>query len=180
MRQPVRFRFSGATLAARTIIQGKWFETMQSLPDSPAQIIRRLLIDLGLGVVASYAADVYTGSPWPVFDAGEPDKPDNCLTVTDTLGIDIGQRHFDGRLVQFYGVQVRIRGTTHPVGWLKADAIRNTLAESVFKKIVHVGANNYLVWSMARVGQVLSLGTNVPGDKRKLFTINATSAIEQL
>jgi hypothetical protein len=53
-----------------------------SLDHFPADIIRQLLIDLGVGL------DV-TATDWPAFSQKEPDSPDNVITVFDTMGREV-------------------------------------------------------------------------------------------
>lgn len=144
-----------------------------TLAHSPAAIIRKLLIDLGLG------AEPTPTAAWPVYDANEPTSPDNCITVYDTQGIGAGRSMIDGELLGFNGFQVRVRGVDHPTGWTKADAIQTTLAKQVLRKVVHVGASNYLVHAASRIGDVLALGKD-PDSKRRIFTLNAIAAIKQL
>lgn len=156
-----------------------------TLGHSPSEVVRQLLVDLGLGVDGTWAANEYTGAAWPVSAGGELDKPDNTITVYDTTGRGLGRGMAGGELNQNFGFQVRVRGTTHRVGWVKADSIQRTLAEGVSKRQVNVAADattpagRYLVWCVSQVGQVLPIGTEVPKSKRKLFTLNALVTIKQ-
>lgn len=149
---------------------------MNTLEHSPAQIIRQLLIDLSLATDG--------GASWPAFYSREPGAPDNCITVYATQGIVHGRSMIDGRIVEKRGIQIRIRSQVENVGWVKADAIRTELAESVYQRTVHItsGATHtdYLVHSLDRIGEILSIGTESPTSSRNLFTLNAVTHIRQL
>jgi hypothetical protein len=142
-----------------------------ALPHSPAQVIQQLIADLSLGT------DPLANTAWPVFASGEPSKPDNVLTITDTTGLDDGRVMQSGELLTHYGFQVRIRAVDHATGWAKADAIRTAFAESVYQNRVTLDATHYLIWAVTHIGQVLALGKDTPSTKRSLFTLNATVTI---
>jgi hypothetical protein len=71
-----------------------------SLDHFPADIIRQLLIDLGVGLGV-------TATDWPAFSQKEPDSPDNVITVFDTMGRDLGRTNPDMVRSERYGIQVR-------------------------------------------------------------------------
>lgn len=142
-----------------------------NLADSPAEIIRQLLIDLNLATVSA---------TWPVYATGEPASPDNCITVYDTVGFSDGRSMIDGELWTHYGFQVRVRSKDHNTGWLKADSIRTTLAQSVYERTVAIDDEHYFVHCIARIGQVLPLGKERGVSERSLFTLNATVPIRVL
>ena len=145
----------------------------QTLTHSPADIVRRVLIDLGLGVDPP-------STPWPVFASGEPDTPDNCITVYDTAGLDHGRSMIDGELFGHNGVQVRVRSNSHATGWTKADAIQTGMAKSVYQETVTISGQAYLVHAIAKIGDVLTFGKETPTSKRSLFTINALASIKEV
>lgn len=144
-----------------------------NLLHSPAEIIRKLLVDLALGAEPSATAT------WPVYDANEPATPDNCITVYDTQGRDYGRMMIDGSLVGPNGFQVRVRAKDHPTGWLKADSIQKALAEIVYQRMVYVESSDYFIHCISTIGDVLSLGKD-PNSNRRLFTINAVVTVRQL
>lgn len=143
----------------------------QTLTHSPAQIVRQLLIDLGLGTASG---------DWPVFYAMEPNAPDNVLTVFDTTGTDDGRSMVTGELFGHDGFQVRVRAKDHATGWLKADAIQTDFAESVSLRQVTVDSSSYLIHAITRIGNVLALGRQTPQSMRSIFTLNATVPLSQL
>lgn len=143
---------------------------------SPADVIEQLLIDLSLGTDP--------GPPlvgdWPVYADVEPNNPDNCITCFDTVGVSHGRTMFDGRMQGMYGIQIRVRAKSKPVGWLKANAIAIAMSESVYQKIVHVSSNSYLIHSVTQVNFLESKGKDVPNTKRDLFFINCLVHIEEI
>lgn len=145
-----------------------------TLSHSPADIVAQLLIRDSIGA----DPDVSPLGSWPVYVGGEPNTPDNCLTVYDTAGSDDGSSMIDGELFGHSGVQIRIRAKDHRTGWTKADALQTHLAEGVLDEIVTVQSTTYLVHCFARIGDVLALGKDAPTSKRSLFTVNALVSVK--
>lgn len=141
---------------------------------SPADVVRQLLVDLGLGTEPSAAG------AWPVYATGEPASPDAVITVYDTAGTNDGRSMVSGELFGHAGVQVRVRAATHAAGWTKADTVQEALAEDVYQRTVHVGAATYLVHSLNRIGDVLAIGKESPTSKRSVFTLNMVVSVKQL
>lgn len=144
------------------------------MTDSPADVVRWILVALGVGT------DPELGSAWPVYCSSEPDRPDNSITVYDTDGTDNGRTMVDGKLQRLFGFQVRVRSDSHGTGWTKADAIQTALAESVYQETVTVNGRSYLVHAVSRIGDVLPLGKESPTSKRSLFTLNAGVTVRPL
>lgn len=144
-----------------------------SLTDSPADIIRTLLINKGLGTALADDDD------WPIFADGEPDTPDSVITVYNTVGRQGGRVMPGGERQEHHGVQVRVRDPDSQGGYAKARAIAVAFDESVRLNSVTIGASVYLVHSVSRVGDVFALGKETPTSKRNLFTINAIVALRQ-
>ena len=142
-----------------------------TLLHSPAHIVQRLIVSLGLGTLPSAAGS------WPVYATAEPQDPDNVITVYDTAGQSDGRSMIDGELFEHNGIQVRVRATTHEVGWPKADAIQTGLALSVYDETVTIDGTAYLIHSINRIGQVIPIGKETPLSKRSVFTINALALI---
>jgi hypothetical protein len=133
-----------------------------------------MLINLGLGTTPPGA-----GYTWPVFVAGEPPTPDNVVTVYNTLGKDEGRSQVDGERQEHHGIQVRIRGATHDIGYRKARAIATALDRSVYQEGVDIDEFSYLVHCVSRTGDVLDLGSETPESKRQVFTINALVSLRE-
>ena len=144
-----------------------------SLSDSPGAVVRKLLVDLSLGVEPTSA-----GTEWQVFHAREPNKPDSVITVYDTEGRRQGRSMVSGEALEHFGVQVRVRDANHADGFTKSRAIAVALDESVNQTSVTVGSNVYMVYAITRTSGPLSIGKE-PDSKRNIFTINALVALRQ-
>lgn len=150
------------------------------LNHSPADIVRRLLVDLGLG---SYPA-IPAGS-WPVYASEEPQTPDNTITVFDTTGKRQGRMMIDGAVEEHHGFQIRIRSADDRTGATKARTIADTIDKNVYRRWVTVDSTRYQVHSLDRSGDVISLGRersegggkDKKPSQRRIFTINGTAHI---
>lgn len=143
------------------------------LDHSPADVLRWLMIQLGLG---TNPAD--DGS-WPIQVGNEPDSPDDLVVVYDTSGLMTGRIHRTGEKVEHRGVMVQVRGVDHPTAYAKTEAVRVAMDESVHNVTVTVGDDAYIVHAITRQSGPLSLGRE-PGTNRALFTLNLVLTINQL
>lgn len=148
---------------------------MNTLAHSPAEVLRAVLVGIGQGTQPP--TPPAAASAWPVYASSEPAAPDNVVTVYDTAGVDDGRSMIDGELFQHYGVQVRVRATTHAAGWAKADAIRRALALECKLRGATVAGSSYVL-TASRIGQVLALGRETPESQRRLFTVNALLVVD--
>ena len=139
---------------------------------SPADVMRWLLIDLGIGT-----APEDEGS-WPIQDSNEPDLPDNLITVYDTAGITDGRVQRTGETAEHKGFMVQIRSTDKPTAWAKAEAIKTAMDESILNLLVTVDTSEYVIYSVTRHSGPVSLGRE-PSTNRFLFTINAVVSLRQ-
>jgi hypothetical protein len=145
---------------------------MPQLRHSAGHVLRRLLIQLGLG------SDM--GTDWPVFVTVEPDMPDNVITIYNTQGELLGSLQPTGEVVEHYGCLVRVRSGGYDPGWTKADEIRYTLDELVRITPVSVNGNSYEVVAVNRSSGVLELGPDPANGKRDLFTLNYTLPLRRI
>ena len=149
-----------------------------TLTHSPGDVVRWLMVSLGLGAdptVTPYGS-------WPVFQAVEPsglNVPDNCLTVYDTAGRDGGREQVQGERSEHHGIQVRVRSATHNVGYTKARALAVAFDQTVYQNNVTISSQRYLVHCLTRTSDVLYIGFEAPTSKRTIFTINAVAALWQ-
>ncbi len=139
---------------------------------SPADVIRYLLVAAGHGTLPS------TGGAWPASMGNEPSSPDNCVTLYNTTGTTDGRSMVGGELFIHEGFQVRVRATTEAVGWAKAKAILEYLAETVKNTPITIGSSSYVVYACTRFTPILSLGRE-SGTSRRLFTIDAVVSMRQ-
>ena len=150
----------------------------QTLNHTPADVVRQVLIDLGLGSDLPANGLTTPLSDWPVYKGLEPSDPDDVITVYNTAGRpDV--RDMFGKLYTSYGVQLRVRAADPDQGWLKADALRTGVSE-VVRQQVNVGATAYFVQCFNRIGDVLELGRDAPTTNRQLYTLNPTVRIRLL
>lgn len=146
----------------------------QLLDHSPADILRYLLISLGVVSDPTPAAD------WPCYCSQEPNSPDRVVTTFDADGRILGREQLDGGLLERFGVQIRIRSNRHTDGWAKADAIRRELDREILRETIVVGSSTYCVQSFRRTSGVIDLGKEVGASKRHLFTINGLLTVEKI
>lgn len=139
------------------------------LQHAPSDIVRQVLIDLGLASA--------TGT-WPCTTSKELDKPDNCLTCYDDEPQHDGRAMSGGQTFQHYGIQVRVRSATLPVGRDKAEAILHSFSEVVEQRTVTVGSTQYRINCFAKLG-IVRLG-EMPGSQRQLHVINGIVSITAL
>lgn len=154
---------------------------------SPAEVVRKALIDAGYGVDAEYegsgTALRYTGEPWPVFFDGGPDKPDSAIFVKKTAGVDFGRLQLSGRRLLDHGVQIMVRAANQGNGLRKAQTIAAALDEdeNLHRVAVAIGDADYWIERFERAGDVLELGKDVPSAHgRRTYTVNALVALRQL
>lgn len=141
-----------------------------TLTHSPAQIIKKLMVDMGLGLEPPNV-------PWPIYYSSEPDAPDSVITVYDTQGLTGQRANPDGERSEFHGIQVRVRAANHGNGFLKGRAIAVAFDQDVYLESVTIGAATYMVQAITRTSDVLVLGKDTPTSKRSLFTLNAVCSL---
>ena len=150
-----------------------------SLKDSPAAVLRQLLVDINQAVDPPQLGN----APWQAFYDNEPDLPDDVITVADSVGIDKGRSGNDRERVGYHGTQIRIRSTDHDVGFRKAQEIAIAL-DKVNQASVRVisgnGTTDYVVWTVIRQGKVLRMGKEVGVSDRRLFSINSVMVLYQV
>lgn len=144
------------------------------LAHSPADIIRYALINASGGTLPT------NNGSWPIYCNSEPDSPDNCITIYDTEGRQHGRSMIDGERQEHYGVQVRVRAADPPTGFTKAQDLALLLDKTIINANVSISSTNYIVYTVSRSGNVISLGYDTPLSKRRLFTMNATISLRQL
>lgn len=140
---------------------------------SPADVIRYLLIQLGLGT------DPGDNTDWPIYAPSEPDKPDNAITVYTTAPDLHGRAMPTKEILQHFGVLIRVRSTTDPELATKAYAIANTVARSAYFSDIMVDTHVYRVANMTLRSGPLFLG-RPDEDERLISTLNYVVPIRLL
>lgn len=154
-----------------------------NLTHDVCEILRWLSIAGGLGTDPE-TEDEVGEREWPVHAKSEPDKPDNCITIYTTSGQDDGQSVHDGSLWAHYGWQFSIRSKTYDVGYAKANAVRNFLAQQYWETVTvpdatGTGGTDYRVETLTNIGTIIPLGREQTSN-RYLFTINGMVTIDPL
>lgn len=152
---------------------GTYGQVSEPATPSPADILRRVLIAIGIA-----------GDPpiitWPCYTSNEPASPDNVITTYDVTGRDNGRLQIDGNRVQMYGVQIRVRSVTHTVGYAKTKEIATALDIQVYDTVVQIASINWLVHSVSRSSDVIAVGKDVSNSRRSIFTLNVLIHAKQL
>ena len=145
-----------------------------NLTHDPADIIRYLLISKSLGT------EPIANGAWPIFTAIENDSPDNAITIYNTTGKVQGRLQGTGAYVEKPGIQIRVRGATHLLGYARGKSIESTLDTGVYQDTVTIGGSVYEVHAVSRSGNLIFAGRDSSSSKRFIFTLNVTSTIRQL
>ena len=148
------------------------------LSESPADVIRQLLVDLATGAGTPYGTLPTDAGTWPIHVASRPENPDSLIVVLDTAGRSDGRLQISGEKQEHYGVQILVRDPIFPTGWTKSNEIAIALDEEVAYDNVAIGSNRYLVYSITRESGPFHLG-NEEGTKRQMFSLNLTTALKQ-
>ncbi len=142
-----------------------------SLTKSPAFVIARLIIDLGLGSLHN------ANLAWPVRVGTEPDVPDEVITVYDTGGRMLGSL-MQGQQQEVHGVLVRVRSRTQEAGYTKCRLIAVGL-DAVTYRTVTISSSTYLINNLNRTTDVMYLGQMKPESTRYVHTVNALAHVRQ-
>ena len=129
----------------------------------PSDVIRQLLIDLGIGSESSN---------WPIFVSFFPDTPDNAICVYDTAGILDGRLMRSGVQIVHPGIQVQVRGSDYIATESKVWEIALGL-DAQKKSVVDVEGNNHIIHNISR-NSPFHLGIQESADRRRhLYSLNA-------
>lgn len=149
------------------------------LNHTPDQVLRQLLIDLGVGVMGGKQGD------WPIFCTEEPETPDECITLYWGAGQLDGLFQINGETQEHYGIQVRVRGKGYQSAYDKVKSVMLELEQHVMMTTVTVplvdavAAGTYVAECCTRASGPLYLGTERDNAERDVFTINYLATITQ-
>lgn len=148
-----------------------------TLSHTPSQIIRQLIIDLGLGSDG--------GASWPVYAVQMPNTPDNCVGVIDRAGVGRGRFQVGGEVQEVYGVQIIVRAGDGQTAHVKADAIKSGLTQDVHLDGVTVtdeegygtATQGYIVYNVShRSGPFVIPESDTD---RKIASLNMLASIQE-
>lgn len=138
---------------------------------SPAEVIRQVLIDLGLGTLPSGEEE------WPVYATNEGGTKDQAITVLDQTGLDDGRWMPTGEATVHHGLQILVRSLDHQTGYRRASRVREAVLRTVRNRAVTVEGVDYTVPCVTRVGPILPLGKDAPVTGRSRFSLNCQSPL---
>lgn len=142
------------------------------ITESPARIVRQLLVDIGQCILPKAASNDY----WQASVNVEPVAPDNVVTIYNTGAVEDSGVNFDGTRVEHPTLQVRLRSTKDDVGYPKMRTICVAL-DSVYRRVVTVNEVDFLVQRIKRATDVLFIGYDEPTSKRWVYTFNLSFTV---
>lgn len=145
----------------------------QTLTHTPAEIIRKAIVDLGYGTMPS------AGQAWPASVFTEAASPDNFITVYNTTGRLLARIQQTGEWEGSKAVMVRVRGQTPALASQKVEAIAAAFDQVFTLRSVTIAGRTYLVHVVSRTGDPIDNGKE-PGGSRWIYTLNALVTIEEL
>lgn len=147
-----------------------------NLDHRPSKIVKKYLLDQNLG------SEVTADDEWPIFVDNYPDGSDvedNLICVYNTAGILQDRIQISGEHVELFGIQIRIRSTTEPIGYSKGKAIIENIDKTIKRTSVAISSSNYRINNANRTTDVLRLGPEKETNRRS-FTINYSFSITQI
>lgn len=146
------------------------------LDHSPADILGYLLVSYGYGDDPEGIGTL----TWPIFIDNEPDSPDNCITIYNSISRQQGRTQVDREIQEMHGVQLRIRSSVSNEGYAKARQLAIFLDETQYADIITFGSATYCVHSFTRTSDIISLGKDAPTPtKRSIHTFNGLLTLDQ-
>lgn len=144
----------------------------EAMNHGAAEIIQQLLIDLGL------ASDIGDATDWPVFEGYLPDKANqgNVICVYNMQG-NLEGITVDLEMQQHEGFNVAIRSDTIEDGESKGRAIFRGLIRQGHNAEVVLNGSTYKIHGVTPTSDLIYAGMENPTSRRRLFTINAITAI---
>lgn len=143
------------------------------LPHSAADIVRQLFVDIG------YLSDPDARplGEWPAYARKEPTKPDDCVTVYNTEGVNVGRIQIDGEEEGWWGIQVRVRGRDSRVAWRKASRLWYAMTSEIYDRTVRLETTRYVVGAFLQVNKPLDVGEAAPDSACWIVTVNSLVSI---
>lgn len=141
---------------------------------SPADVLRWAMISYGI------VTDPVLETAWPCFTSIEPNTPDRVVTTFDTTGYLQARVQIAGDQIEKYGVQIRIRASSHEDGWAKGSAIIALLDRDIRRQSVTIGGSTYCIQSVHRKSSLIEIGKELQITKRHLWTINCTMTVSKI
>jgi len=137
---------------------------------SPAQVLCKLLVDLGVAEAAETPA--LPKKEWIAYVAHMPDggnTHDNAIAVYNTSGFPDGRLMGDGKRIEHPGFQIRVRASSDSISYGRAQSIALAL-DGVVRQNVTVDGEVWRVDNISRTGTLLGLGQDEK--RRTTYTFN--------
>ena len=144
-----------------------------ALDHSPADVLRYMMIDMGMGVLPS------AGGTWPIYEGVTPGTPDALISTHNTTDIHQGREMVFGEVQGRHGVQILVRAATDVITFAKTNDIVIAFDEQTYDEPVIIGSSTYVIHSISRSSGPIHLGKEVPDTKRDLYTLNVTISVRQ-
>lgn len=145
---------------------------------SPANIVKNLLVSLGMGVDPITPPAIPLA--WSVFVNSRPQTPDNLIVVYDAEGREHGRAHVSGERQLHHGVQIELRSDTYRVGYERVRAMAVSLDQDVYQETVTIAGVDYRVHAITRTSDVSSIGKESPTSKRNIFHIDCLVSVRMV
>ena len=144
---------------------------------SPAQIIRKLLLDTVLA--GEFSAEEFSSddfnTAWPCYVGSMPDNPNECICVIDTGSLKDGRLLRTGEVIEHPACQIQIRARKFSTGWGKGKLIQDKVDSVVKATVVMDADTTETIHAISRAQSLLYIGTETSTTKRRqLFTLNIT------
>jgi hypothetical protein len=166
------------------------------LEHSPARIIQEFLILYGFGIDPNdwmQSGDIPNGV-WPIYEGRCPDRPDDIIQVTGTVGRDFGYTQLDSERQEMYGIQILVRSHKDSYAYLKAQDIAVLGIDRIRRVEFAIGGTEvgsgtgtgtgtgsggmrYIIHSVFRTSEAKFEGRDTPQGKRVNYSINAIASI---
>jgi len=139
-----------------------------------ADVIRKLLIDLGLGASTNTSTSV-----WPIYVMQMPTTPDNAIAVFDTAGLLQGRIMETGEQIEKPGIQIIVRSLNSLTAYQKVRAIALAL-DATYQRVINWSSANYRLDNFSRQGDVLPMGLDEADRPRYNFALNGIVTLKDL
>jgi hypothetical protein len=137
-----------------------------------AEILAQYMMDVGIFEMPSQAAN------WPLYIAFLParENGNDSAVIAETTGILDG-RYADGKYVEHYGSQLRVRSLSYSEGYLKTYNASQEL-NSILNTPITLDGVFYRINNVSRTSSVIPLGIEENG-RGFSFSVNFLTTISQ-
>lgn len=120
---------------------------------SPGNILRKLLVDAGVGTLRSVAP----AGNWPIFTTRLPDLIDQAIQISDSAGLTDGRIMRSGQVIVHPGIHILVRDLSDVTSYNKIYTIE-AVVDAVYRNNVVFSDATYQVQSVTRSSNIIPLG----------------------